>query len=141
MKKSERGIQFWNRVDELRGNMSIRILAEKACISEKSLQVTRSLESLPKMQTVYPLAQTLGTTMEYLYAGIEKGKSKDEREEDPSIGEEKCPDNQISENPIFQKIASSQLLSDITSHLASATPEEIEMVRRILNVPKPSFMQ
>lgn len=141
MKKSERGIQFWNRVDELRGNMSIRILAEKAGISEKSLQVTRSLESLPKMQTVYPLAQTLGTTMEYLYAGIEKRKSKDEREEDPSIGEEKCPDNQISENPIFQKIASSQLLSDITSHLASATPEEIEMVRRILNVPKPSFMQ
>lgn len=141
MKKSERGIQFWNRVDELRGNMSIRILAEKAGISEKSLQVTRSLESLPKMQTVYPLAQTLGTTMEYLYAGIEKGKSKDEIEEDPSIGEEKCPDNQISENPIFQKITSSQLLSDITSHLASATPEEIEMVRRILNVPKPSFMQ
>lgn len=70
---------------------------------------------------LYPLARTLGTTMEYLYAGIEE--------------------SEYSDNPVFRKISSSQLLSDITSHLASATPEEIEMVRRILNVPKPSFMQ
>lgn len=79
--------------------------------------------------------------MEYLYAGIEKGNSKEEREEDPGIGEEKYLDNQILENAIFQKITSSQLLSDITSHLADATPEEIEMVRRILNVPKPAIMK
>ena len=67
---------------------------------------------------LYPLAQTLGTTMEYLYAGIEE--------------------SEYSDNPTFRKIASNQLLFDITSRLADATPEEVEMVRRILEIPRPS---
>lgn len=65
---------------------------------------------------LYPLARTLGTTMEYLYAGIEE--------------------SEYSDNPVFRKISSSQLLFDITSRLANATPEEVEMVRRMLEIPK-----
>lgn len=113
--------ELWNRVDELRGKMSIRELAERSNVSEATLQTTRSLGTQPKLQLLYPLAQALGTTVEYLYTG----KSNDS-----------YPDNEV-----FRKISSSQLLFDITTKLAEATPEEVEMVRRVLEIPKPAYMQ
>lgn len=108
--------ELWDRVDELRGEMTVKELAAKSGINERTLESTKSLGTLPKVQMLYPLARTLGTTMEYLYAGIEE--------------------SEYSDNPVFRKISSSQLLFDITSHLANATPEEVEMVRRMLEIPK-----
>lgn len=69
---------------------------------------------------LYPIAQVLGTTVEYLYTGIEE--------------------SEYSDNPVFRKISSSQLLFDIASKLADATPEEVEVVRRVLDVDKPKSM-
>ena len=120
MKEDGNGRQLWNRIDKLRGSMSIRELSERTGILEGSLQTTRSLGTLPKMQMLYPIAQALGTTVEYLYTGIEE--------------------NEYSDNPVFRKISSSQLLFDIVSKLADATPEEIEVVRRVLDVDKPKSM-
>lgn len=108
--------ELWDRVDELRGEMTVKELAAKSGINERTLESTKSLGTLPKVQMLYPLARTLGTTMEYLYAGIEE--------------------SEYSDNPVFRKISSSQLLFDITSRLANATPEEVEMVRRMLEIPK-----
>lgn len=108
--------ELWDRVDELRGEMTVKELAAKSGINERTLESTKSLGTLPKVQMLYPLARTLGTTMEYLYAGIEE--------------------SEYSDNPVFRKISSSQLLFDITSCLANATPEEVEMVRRMLEIPK-----
>lgn len=110
--------ELWNRVDKLRGEMTVKELAAKSGVNERTLESTKSLGTLPKLQMLYPLAQTLGTTMEYLYAGIEE--------------------NEYSDNPTFRKIASNQLLFDITSRLANATSGEVDMVRRMLEIPKPS---
>lgn len=96
--------------------MTVKELAAKSGINERTLESTKSLGTLPKVQMLYPLARTLGTTMEYLYVGIEE--------------------SEYSDNPVFRKISSSQLLFDITSRLANATPEEVEMVRRMLEIPK-----
>ena len=101
--------------------MSIKELSERTGILEGSLQTTRSLGTLPKMQMLYPIAQALGTTVEYLYTGIEE--------------------IEYSDSPVFRKISSSQLLFDITARIADATPEEVEMVRRMLEVPKPAIMK
>lgn len=112
--------ELWKRVDDLRGRMSIRELCEKAGLLENSVQTTRSMGTLPKLQMLYPIAQVLGTTVEYLYTGVEE--------------------EAYSDDPVFRKISSSQLLFDICARIANATPEEVEMVRRLLEVPKPSYM-
>lgn len=112
--------ELWDRVDELRGRMPIRELAEKSGVPESTLQTSRQLGTQPKLQLLYPLAQVLGTTVEYLYTG-------------------KTSETYV-DNEVFRKIASSQLLFDITARLANATPEEVEMVRRILEIPKPFYM-
>lgn len=111
---------LWDRIDELKGKTSLKELAEKSGLKGNSLQVMKSKNSLPSMQMLYPLAQTLGTTVEYLYTGVEE--------------------DEYSDNPVFRKIASSQLLFNIASKLAEATPEEVEVVRRVLDVDKPKSM-
>lgn len=107
--------ELWKRVDELRGRMTIRELAEKAGLSEPSLQTTRAVKSQPKIQMLYPIAKVLGTTMEYLYTG--------ERED-------------WEDSLVFRKISSSQELFDIASALCKAEPMEVEMVSRLLNIKK-----
>ena len=106
---------LWKRVDELRGRMPIRELAQKANISESSLQTTRSLKTQPKLQMLYPIAKALGTTIEYLYTG--------EKED-------------WEDNIVFRKIASSQQLIDIAGALCHAEPWEVEAVARMLNIQK-----
>lgn len=112
---------LWNRIDELKGKTSLKELAEKSGLNGSSLQVMKSKDSLPSMNVVYPIAQTLGTTVEYLYTGTEGNNWKEDR--------------------VIKKVLSSQLLFDITARIADATPEEVEMVRRMLEVPKPAIMK
>lgn len=102
---------LWRRIDELRGKMSIRELAEISGIPEPSLQTTRLVKTLPKLQMLYPISKALGTTIEYLYAG-----EKPDYEDDV----------------VFRKLASSQDLMDIATRLTVADNVEIQMVRRLL---------
>ena len=107
--------ELWNRIDDLRGRMSMRELCEQLHLPEPSMQTTRVRGTVPKVSTLYSIARLLGTTMEYLYTG--------EREEwDDSI--------------IFRKMASSQQLMDIAEALCRAEPHEIEMVGRMLGIQK-----
>ena len=113
MEKSE---ELWARVDELRGRMSIRELAEKTGIGEGTLQTTRVVKSVPKTSTLYPLAKALGTTMDYLYTGKEPIDNYD--------------------TPLFRKLSSSQDFIDICEALIKADETEVEMVKRILHIEK-----
>ena len=107
--------ELWMRIDELRGRMSMRELCERTGLSEPSMQTTRVMGTVPKVNTLYTIAKLLGTTMEYLYTG--------EREDwDDSV--------------IFRKMASSQQLMDIAEALCKADPVEIEMVGRLLGIQK-----
>ena len=108
---------LWKRVDELRGKMSIRELAEKTGLGEGTLQTTRVMKSVPKTSTLYPIAKALNTSMEYLYAGKDVSDNYD--------------------TPIFRKISSSQDLIDICNALVCADKAEIEMIKRILQIDKP----
>lgn len=115
--KTDKARDLWDRVDELRGRMSIRELAQKAGLNESSLQTTRSCGTLPKLDTLYPLSLALGTTMEWLYAGQNVTETYDA--------------------PLFQKLAQSQDLIDICEALVStATQEDIELCKRVLGVSR-----
>lgn len=106
----------WQRIDELRGKMSIRELAEATGIKEGSLQVTRINKTLPKLQMLYPIARALHTTIDYLYTGQEPTDNYD--------------------TPLFRKISSSQDLIDICNALVSTDKTDIELVKRVLNIDK-----
>jgi transcriptional regulator with XRE-family HTH domain len=108
---------LWKRVDDLRGKMSIRELAEKSGLGEGTLQTTRVMKSVPKTSTLFPIAKALNTSMDYLYSGQE------------------APDN--FDAPIFRKLSSSQDLIDICTALITAEPAEIEIIKRILRIDKP----
>ena len=113
----ESGEELWKRIDELRGKMSIRELADKAQLPERSLQTTRIVKTIPKMSMLYPIAKVLGTTMDYLYTGKE------------------CPDS--FDTPTFRKLSASQDLIDICNKLVDADKAEIEIIKRILQIDKP----
>lgn len=113
MKEKNEG--FWERVDELRGNTSVRELAEVLGMPEKSLQSTRIVKQMPKVGMVYAFAKYFGTTMEYLYTG--------ERED-------------WEDSAVFRKMASDQRYMDICSRLMTATDSEIDMVMRMLEIKK-----
>lgn len=112
---AEKNEGFWQRVDELRGRLTVREMAERTGISEQTLQTTRATKAQPKFQMAYPIAKLLGTTLEYLYTG--------EREEWDDI-------------VVFRKISSSQQLFDIAEALCHAEPWEVEAVARMLNIQK-----
>ena len=113
MKEKNEG--FWERVDELRGNTSVRELAEILGIPEKSLQSTRVVKQMPKVGMVYAFAKHFGTTMEYLYTG--------ERED-------------WEDSTVFRKMASDQRYMDICTRLMTATDSEVDMVMRMLEIKK-----
>lgn len=114
----ESSTDLWKRVDELRGRMSIRELSEKTGISEGTLQTTRVMKQVPKLSMLYPIAQALGTNVDYLYTGREITDSYD--------------------TPLFRKLSSSQDLIDICTALVDADKIEIEMVKRILRIENPT---
>lgn len=108
---------LWQRIDDLRGKMSIRELAERTGIGEGTLQTTRVVKSVPKLSMLYPIAQALGTSVEYLYTGSNSIDGYD--------------------TPLFRKISASQDLIDICNALVKADKTEVEMVKRILQIDKP----
>lgn len=115
--KKDTARDLWDRVDELRGRRSVRELAEESGIIEGSLQVTRASGTLPKLPMLYALSKTLGTTMEWLYAGENITETYDA--------------------PLFQRLSQSQDLVDICEALVStATQEDIELCKRVLGISR-----
>ena len=61
---------FWDRVDQLKGNIKLTQLAEDAGINYQTLRNQRSENRYPKKEDIGKLATYLSTTEEYLMTGI-----------------------------------------------------------------------
>ncbi len=66
----EKAFQYWKRVDELRGDMSLSEIADIMNIKGQSLRNMRSCNRLPKLEATQKLADYLHTTVDYLMTGI-----------------------------------------------------------------------
>ncbi len=62
--------EFWKRVDELKGDMFLQELAEKAGLNYKTMRNQRSNCTFPKSVDMQAIAKVLGTTQEYLMTGL-----------------------------------------------------------------------
>ena len=60
---------FWNRVDHVRGDRPLSVIAEAIGIKDQSLRAMRSQGRYPKSQQIHLLASYLGTSVEYLMSG------------------------------------------------------------------------
>ncbi len=60
---------FWGRVDDLRGEKTLGELAAGMGLKEQSLRAMRSQMRYPKADALSRLADSLGTTTEYLVHG------------------------------------------------------------------------
>lgn len=63
--------RFWKRVDDLRGETQLRDICSKFGINYKTLLDMRTKERFPKIDTSIKLAESFGTTLDYLYTGKE----------------------------------------------------------------------
>ena len=73
MKKEEYGYSFWKRVDGLRAALDLQLkeLSESVTVSYGTLKAQRSTNTLPKTLQILEIAETLGTTAEFLVTGKE----------------------------------------------------------------------
>lgn len=78
MENAERSYQIWNRVDLLKGDLSLSDLAEKVGIKYQRMKEQRSSGRIPSADDIYRIARGLNTTMEYLYAGEGQGVASEE---------------------------------------------------------------
>lgn len=62
--------EFWKRVDELKGDMFLQELAEKAGLNYRTMRNQRSRCTFPKPADMQAIAKVLGTTQEYLMTGL-----------------------------------------------------------------------
>lgn len=60
---------FWNRVDQLKGNIKLSQVAEETGIKYQTLRNQRSENRYPKKEDITKLAIYLKTTEEYLMTG------------------------------------------------------------------------
>lgn len=106
---------FWKRFDERRAAKGLGLVefARKNGLSYDTLQGQYYSKRVPKVKNMYSYAKALDTTMDYLYAG--------DTDED-------------FDTALFRKLSSSQELIDICVRLTEATKEELEFVRRALNM-------
>lgn len=113
----EQNIELWERFDERRAARGLGLVefARNYGLSYDTLQGQYYSKSVPKVKTLYAIAQALETTMDYLYAG-------DEDEDFDTV--------------LFRKLSQSQELIDICERLVSASREELKYVRRALDMEK-----
>lgn len=64
---------FWNTVDRIRGNESLKSLCLRTNLNYDSIRNRKTgvTYSLPRLETAYLLATALHTTVEYLMSGAE----------------------------------------------------------------------
>ena len=99
--------EYWQRVDVIRGKISLEKLAEVAGLNAASLRNMKSQNRYPKSEASARIASFLGTTTEYLLFG------------DPS----QEPNTPTRTDAIIDK-------------LRTASDMELEMVERILGIGK-----
>lgn len=68
--------EYWERIDELRGNKTLSELSKVMGIKEQSLRNMKSENRYPKLEATQRLASFLGTTVEYLMTGKEPEKAQ-----------------------------------------------------------------
>ena len=69
MNNVERSYQIWNRIDLLKGDISLNSLADKIGIKYQRMKEQRSSGRVPSADDLYRIAKALNSTMEYIYAG------------------------------------------------------------------------
>lgn len=88
MENTEKSYQIWNRIDKLKGNLTLNGLAEKVDIKYQQMKEQRSSGRVPSAEDLYRISKALNTTMEYLYAGeVAETASEEARlvDEDPDL--------------------------------------------------------
>lgn len=58
--------EFWNLVDDRRGDMALSVLAEKSGIKHQQIRHLRSEMRFPKAEEVIAIARVLGVSGDYL---------------------------------------------------------------------------
>lgn len=66
---AEFAFQFWKRVDDVRGKVSLSQIAEAVGVKDQSIRAMRSQNRYPKADIQLKLAEYLGTTVDYLMTG------------------------------------------------------------------------
>ena len=66
---SDLAYNFWERVDQVRGNKPLAEIAESIGIKNQSLRAMRSQNRYPKSKQIQLLANVLNTTVEFLITG------------------------------------------------------------------------
>ena len=88
MNNVERSYQIWNRIDLLKGDISLNSLADKIGVKYQRMKEQRSSGRVPSADDLYRIAKALNSTMEYIYAGEGVGVISEEArlvDDDPEL--------------------------------------------------------
>ena len=111
MESFEKSYLIWNRIDSIRGGMSLNELAEKVGIKYQRIKEQRSSGRIPSADDIYRIAKGLNTTMEYLYAGEEIS---------PISEEARLVDNDLELRTLVKAISRDRTLLSLLSHAIKA---------------------
>lgn len=75
---TEYAIQYWNRVDKLRGKTPLYVIADEIQVPLQTLKNLRSQHRYPKSESSALLAAYLGTTVDFLMTGGENISVREE---------------------------------------------------------------
>ena len=67
----DRAIEFWKRVDELRGNISLSDLSEAISVPYSTIRNQRTENRYPKRSEIEAIASFLGVSFDFLDRGFE----------------------------------------------------------------------
>ena len=68
----DRAIEFWKRVDELRGNISLSDLSEAISVPYSTIRNQRTENRYPKRSEIEAIASFLGVSFDFLDRGFEQ---------------------------------------------------------------------
>ena len=68
----DRAIEFWKRVDELRGNISLSDLSEAISVPYSTIRNQRTENRYPKRSEIEAIASFLGVSPDFLERGYER---------------------------------------------------------------------
>lgn len=69
---------FWQRVDQLRGDRTLKEIAEKFGLNYATIKDMRTKDRYPKLDVLVSLADSLGVSLDYLITGNERQLSSPE---------------------------------------------------------------
>jgi hypothetical protein len=69
MTRNEKADVFWKRVDDLKKDITMKAIVERAGLEYEVIRVQRTRNRIPRTTEAVALAGALGTTVEYLITG------------------------------------------------------------------------